>query len=225
MARKGMGWPDWVWITVLFGGFSALMLSIGLWMMRLQGGGLELRQANPGWQVKNVPHAGLRLTHEASGTEFFIDEEDAGPIRVEPVACSAAQEQFPDWFRLPPGKSLGCVRLGNAAPYTFVLNHLSTLRIPAVWEEVYLPTVLERSLEVSGQWFTLSGQPDDKNNVAEPGKEWYAPAPGGGTAKRIAHWLRYRVDPKTTGERHVVVGAFHYGDATLVMVALRPRPF
>jgi hypothetical protein len=221
MARKRVGWPEWVWIVILFGGFSAAMLSIGFWMVRLQGAGLELRNANPEWRV-DKSFIGLQATHKSSGAEVFMTEEIAGPVPIERVACAEAQKEFPVWFRLPPGEAATCVRLGSAPPYTIVLNHRTALAIPALWNEVYDPTVRELALDVSGEWFTLSGNSADPNNRAEPGEPRFAAAPGGGGTQRAAHWLRYYIEDPKDAQRRVILSAFYYGDTTLVVAALAP---
>lgn len=154
----------------------------------------ELRRANPGWAVEEPRHIGLSLT-DAKGPELVINGDDAGPLRLERQDCAQFTAALPAWVRLPPGQTIGCLRMGDAAPFVQVLNHRTAMPVPELWSRHFEPLLDELEL----------------------------PYGGGSSSSRKYYTMSYGVDPAhgTTGPR-VGLMAFTTGDGSLLVVTLRP---
>lgn len=213
--------------TILFvvGGFIAIALAIGFYMARLQDAPLELQQANPGWKVQGR-YGTLRLDDATPAGEVYVSSDDAEPYRIERVDCAEVKQVFPGWFHLPDVPLGNCVKLGNAAPYTLVLNLRTATKIPELWDELYQPTVERLGLSANGSWLNGDNvQVGSENLMETSGEKVYAPAPGGANSGRLARSLHYTIEPHVPGvDRKIVIDAFYYGDMTLAVFTFRPEP-
>ena len=210
-------------VLVLFIGFGAAMLGGIFYMMRLQGGAAELQDANPFWQVENVPNGALRLIDGGAPGEVFIAADDAAAVRIERVPCAEVRNVFPPWFSLPDVGVGNCVRLGSAAPFTYVLNLKTATTIPEIWTENYEKTA--RSLDLSYGGGSSGSGPGSygSDGRIDPNSLQWAPAPGGGRTSRLARQLGYTIHPKPGRGVDVAVSieAFYYGDSTQVVFSFR----
>ena len=202
-AKKRMS-DAWT-ILFMFGGFTVLMLSIGLYMMRLQGGSLELQQANPGWKVQSRNFGPLRIDDDSPAGEVFINSEDTGSYRIARVDCAEVRNVFPAWFTLPDVPLGNCVRLGAAQPYTWVLNLRTPTPIPDLWDRLYQPTVERLGLSADGGWRNGdNARVGNENLMDDSGAKVYAPAPDGANSGRLAREMHYSIQPLVPADRNVV---------------------
>lgn len=164
----------------------------------------ELRQANPGWTVDKPRHAGLRLAD--GGPEVFINADDAGPLRVQRLDCALLLSRLPAWLSLPVGRTGSCLQIGDAAPFTLVLNHRTPEPIPQLWTHRYEPQLDELKLPHWGGW---SGGGADGPASTTPGRRYRS--------------MSYGIDPAPgSGDPRVGLMAFYLGDETVMVVTLRP---
>jgi hypothetical protein len=175
------------------------------WWMEPPSAQAELQQANPGWTVEKPRYRGLRLA-DGRGEDLFINGDDAGPLRLQRLDCAQLAPSLPSWLRLPTGRTGGCLQLGNAAPFTLVLNHRTPMPITELWERHYAPHLDELELPY---WGGSSSRGTDGPASTTPG--------------RGQHVMSYSVDPAhgSTGPR-VNLMAFYLGDDTVLVVTLRP---
>jgi hypothetical protein len=99
------------------------------WLTSPPGALTELQRANPGWTVDKPLHGAVRLTDTSGHPEVFIHTDHIGPLRLQRLDCTQLIPSLPTWLRLPPDRTSACVQLGDAAPFTRVLNHRTPMPI------------------------------------------------------------------------------------------------
>ena len=164
----------------------------------------ELRQANPGWVVEQRRHVGLRLS-DGQGPELFVNADDAGPLRLQRLDCAQLLPSLPAWARLPPGRTVACLQMGDSAPFVRVLNQRTPLPIGELWTRHYEPQLAELQLPY---WGGSTGSDS---------------AASGARNRRAA--MSYSVDPAPGSSDPLLnLMAFHLGDETVLVMTLRPPP-
>lgn len=165
----------------------------------------ELSRANPGWTIEKPRHMGLSLV-EGSGPELFINADDAGPLRLQRLDCSQMTSALPAWLRLPPGRTVGCLQMGAAAPFVQVLNHRTDMPITELWTRHFEPHLDELQLPY---WGGSTGGGVDGPASSTPGRKYRS--------------MSYSVDPASDGDGlQVGLMAFYLRNETVLVVTLRP---
>ncbi|MEO8526457.1 MAG: hypothetical protein ABI460_17155 [Caldimonas sp.] len=204
--RMKDGWT----ILFLFGGFSVICLAIGAYMMRLQGGAAELQEANPGWKVSGDGYSPIHLDDATPAGEVLIGGDDAGPFLVERIECDEVRKVFPAWFQLPDAPIGNCARLGNAAPYTLVLNMRTDIAAQELWERLYEPTADRLHLGYSGG--SSSRMPKGT-----------APSAAASESARYHSAMSVSIDPAPdSNDRQLAIQADSYHGSTRVIFTFRP---
>ena len=223
-AKKKRMSEAWTLAAVIVG-FAAVMLAIGFYMVRMKGNALDLKNANPGWTVEYMPHhAPLRVDDGSAAGEVFVNEEDGGAQKIARVDCAEARIAIPHWFVLPDAPFGPCIRLGNTAPFTYVINMRTAVGIPQIWDDHYAKASERPGWHPMVHWW--SGRPTQEANenlMESDGSGVLAPAPNGARSNRYARRLQASIDPPERSlDPRIGVDAFYYGDATQVVFAFRP---
>ena len=167
----------------------------------------ELRQLNPGWTIEKPRHMGLSLS-DGSGPELFINGDDAGPLRLQRLDCAQLMPAFPSWLRLPPGRTIGCLQMGQTPPFTQVLNHRTDMPITELWSRHFEPHLDELQLPY---WGGSTGGGTDGPASSTPGRKYRS--------------MSYGVDPAPgTAGPQVGLMAFYLRNETVLVITLRPPP-
>ena len=165
----------------------------------------ELRQANPGWTVETPRHMGLSVS-DGSGPELFINGDDAGPLRLQRQDCAQLMPALPSWLRLPPGRTVGCLRMGAGAASVQVLNHRTDMPITELWSRHFEPHLDELQLPY---WGGSTGGGVDGPASSTPGRKYRS--------------MSYGVDaPPGSNGPQVGLMAFYLRNETVLVVTLRP---
>jgi hypothetical protein len=200
---RNRGWKDKAWLLLSAGAVVAVFAGFVAYMTRLQGGAAELQEANPTWKVTSRGYTPIGLDDGSAAGELLIGGDDSGPFHVERIGCDEVRRVFPSWFELPDAPIGNCGRLGNAPPYTLVLNLRTTTPVPELWDRLYEPTVTRLKLDYGGGW---SG-----------------PASGSANTGRRASAMYYSVDPAaSSGDRKVAIEARWVDGTTTAIFTFRP---
>ena len=104
----------------------------------------QLTASNPGWSV-DTQADWLVLTENATQRRVVLPPDQAGPHSVRRVPCAEVARAYPAWFRVPGDSSesepLACVHVAGPQVDAYVMNFLTALEIPALWDELYAPLV------------------------------------------------------------------------------------
>jgi hypothetical protein len=94
-----------------------------------------------------------------------------------------------------------CLEIAGDGGTVQVLHFLTSIDIPALWDEFYEPVVSRSGFDFSG------------GSASGPGRE----------GRGAPRWLSYTVDGPNGLDRTLSIDAFHRGDLTLTMITLRRR--
>jgi hypothetical protein len=138
-------------------------------------------RANPTWTVDKPRPGAVRLTDTSETLEIFIHSDHIGPQRLQPLDCVQLIPYLPTWLLLPPGRTGACVQLGDAAPFTRLLNHRTPMPITELWSRHFEPHLDEAQLKY---WGGSTGGGTDGPTSTTPGRKQRTishavdPAPG-----------------------------------------------
>ncbi len=202
--RLGDGWT----VLFLFVAFAAAGGAAFVYMSRPLDGVVEMQKANPGWKVRGEGYSPIHLDDGTPAGVVLIGGDDVGPYRVERIDCAEVKKAFPAWFHLPDAPIGNCARLGNAEPYTLVLNLHTDMPAVELWERLYEPTADRLQLGYSGG--SSSRRPKGT-------------APSDTDAARYPSSIGFSIDPATgSGDRKVAIQADSLHGSTRVIFTFRP---
>ncbi|NUZ07973.1 hypothetical protein [Piscinibacter koreensis] len=182
-----------------------------------------LASRNPEWSVDS--HLGwVVLTEQATRKRVVIAPEQVGPHRVRRVTCAEVERAFPRWFRLPADSGqhepLGCVRVSGPAEDSYVINVLTALEIPKLWDDLYGPVLDTAGLPYAGG-HSAHGRRGRKLDREVIGAE-ARPQLSGASPPRGSATLAYVVDPEPGSDAFETrITAVHVGDETLLIATFR----
>lgn len=186
-----------------------------------------LMASNPDWSV-DTDSGWVVLTEHATQQRVVIASEHIGPHTVQRVPCTEVEKAFPPWFRVPGDSSesepLACVHLSGAGEDMYLMNFLTTLEIPKIWDDLYGPIVDAAKLPYAGG-HSSGGRGGRKLARETIGVAARPPLPGA-SGPRGSATLSYVIDPEPgSGQRETHIQAVHVGDETLVVATFRkPAP-
>jgi hypothetical protein len=162
----------------------------------------ELARANPGLKIAASVGGRVLVSAPDGADAVFMRATDAGPHKARLVSCAAVVTRLPAWFRLTAdAEPTACLEIAADDGAVQVLNFLTAVGIPALWEEFYEPSVSAVGLGFHGA------------SASGPGRE----------TRGAPRSLSYAVDGPDGIDNAVSIDAFYRGDRTLVMVTLRWR--
>ena len=196
--------------ALLAGALAAAVIGFVFYMERPQGAIAELQKANPTWKVSGERYSTIQLDDATPAGEVLIGGDDAGPYRVERIDCAEVRKVFPAWFQLPDAPIGNCAQLGNAAPYTLVLNMRTDIPAQELWERLYEPTADRLHLGYSGG--SSSRMPKGT-----------APSAASAESARYRSAMGFSIDPAPgSSDRKVVIEADSFHGSTRVIFTFRP---
>jgi hypothetical protein len=186
----------------------------------------ELIARNPGWTVDSSL-GWVVMTEHATQRRVVIAPEQIGPNAVRTVPCAEVEKAYPAWFRVPGDSSetepLACVHVAGEDQDAYVMNFLTALEIPKLWDEVYAPLVDAAKRPYSGG-HSMAGRKGRKLDREAIGAAARPPLPGA-SGPRPGGSLGYAIDAEPgSGERQTNLQATHVGDETLVVATFRKPP-
>jgi hypothetical protein len=187
----------------------------------------ELIAKNPGWTVDSSV-GWVVMTEHATQRRVVLSPEQTGPYAVRSVPCAEVETAWPTWFRVPGDSSetepLACVHVAGADLDVYVMNFLTAVPIPQIWDELYEPLVEQAKRTASGG-YSMGGKNGQKlARETVLGNAVRAPRPGA-SGPRPGGQLFYGIDPPPgSPERETRLQATHVGDETLVVASFRKPP-
>jgi hypothetical protein len=207
----------------------ALVGVVGLvwWALQAPDEIAALRASNPGWSVDSALDWVI-LTENATQRRVVIAGEQVGAHVVRSVPCAEVEKAAPPWFRVPGDSSetepLACVHVSGPGQDAYVMNLLTALPMPEVWDQHFGPLVEAAKLPSWGG-HSMGGRRGRKLDRDSIGAAARPPLPGA-SGPRGSGSLAYGVDPAPgSGQRETRLHATHVGDETLVVATFRkPAP-
>lgn len=194
----------------LVGLIGAALVGFVMYQTRPQGAFAELQKANPTWKVSGDRYSPIHLDDTTPAGEVLIGGDDAGPYRVERIDCAEVRKVFPAWFQLPDAPIGNCARLGNAAPYTLVLNMSTDIPASELWERLYEPTADRLKLGYSG----------GSSSRVPKGT---APSAASAESARYRSSMGFSIDPAPgSSDPKVAIEGDSYHGSTRVIFTFRP---
>jgi len=159
-----------------------------------------LARADPELRVAASAGGRVVVTDRDGAGEVFMRETDVGPYFARLVPCSAVAASLPAWFRLTDDAApTSCLEITGDGRTVQVLNFLTVVGIPALWDEFY-----EKQASAAGLGFHGA-------SASGPGVE----------TRRAPRSLAYAVDGPDGGDNALSIDAFYRGDRTLAVITLR----
>jgi len=119
---------------------------------------------------------------------------------------------------------LACVHVAGPQLDAYVMNFLTALEIPKLWDELYEPLVSQAGRAAWGGHSTGGKNSPRLGRDTVLGTAVRVPLPGA-SGPRTSAQLSYRVDPQNgSPERETRLHATHVGDETLVVASFRKPP-